>query len=84
MGAYLVRIIGCHGENLKGGKSPEPGPPYAPDLTTTGIGGTWSPEILIAAAHTMEGKGMPWVMLKPLDDLELLAILDYLQSLPER
>ena len=84
-GEYLVRVIGCrdcHGENLTGGSSPAPGAPYAPDLTESGIGGTWSKETLITAVRTMTGKGMPWAALKPLDDPELEAILLYLQSLP--
>ena len=84
-GEYLVRISGCrdcHGEDLTGGQSPEPGAPYAPDLTSSGVGGTWSKETFIAAARTMKGKGMPWMVLKPLDDPELEAILLYMQSLP--
>jgi mono/diheme cytochrome c family protein len=84
-GDYLVRVIGCrdcHGENLTGGSSPAPGAPYAPDLTESGIGGTWSKEAFIVAVRTMKGKGMPWATLKPLDDPELEAILLYLQSLP--
>lgn len=84
-GEYLVRVIGCrdcHGENLTGGSSPAPGAPYAPNLTASGIGGTWSKETFITAVRTMKGKGMPWAALKPLDDPELEAIMLYLQSLP--
>ena len=86
-GDYLVRVIGCrdcHGENLTGGSSPAPGAPYAPDLTSGGVGGTWSKEAFITAVRTMQGKGMPWAALKPLDDPELEAILLYLQSLPSQ
>ena len=86
-GAYLVRVIGCrdcHGENLTGGSSPAPGAPYAPDLTSDGVGGTWSKEMFVTAVRTMKGKGMPWAALKPLDDPELEAILLYLQSLPSK
>ena len=85
-GDYLVRIIGCrdcHGENLAGGKSPEPGAPLAPDLTSGGIAGTWSSQTFITAVHTNQSDYMPWIMLKPLDDSELEAIYLYLQSLPE-
>jgi mono/diheme cytochrome c family protein len=84
-GDYLVRVIGCrdcHGQNLTGGSSPAPGAPYAPDLTSSGVGGTWSTETFITAVRTMKGKGMPWAALKPLGDPELEAILLYLQSLP--
>ena len=83
-GGYLVRIDGCrdcHGENLTGGKSPAPGAPYAPDITSSGVGGAWSQETFITSVRTMKGKGMPWAILKPLDDSELEAILIYLQSL---
>jgi mono/diheme cytochrome c family protein len=84
-GDYLVRVIGCrdcHGENLTGGSSPAPGAPYAPDLTSNGIGGTWSKETFITAVRTMQGKGMPWAALRPLEDPELETILLYLKSLP--
>lgn len=84
-GGYLVRVTGCrdcHGENLTGGKSPEPRAPYAPDITSTGAMGTWSKETLISSVRTLNGTGMPWLMLKPLEDSELEAIYLYLQSLP--
>lgn len=83
-GDYLVRVIGCrdcHGENLTGGKSPAPGSPPAPDITSSGVGGAWSKETFVTSTRTMKGVGMPWVMLKPLDDSELEAIFQYLQSL---
>ena len=86
-GGYLVRIEGCrecHGENLAGGKSPEPGAPQAPDITSNGILGAWSEETFIKAARTSKGKGMPWAILKPLDDSELGAIFRYLQSLTSK
>ena len=86
-GGYLVRIAGCrecHGETLTGGKSPEPGAPQAPDITSNGIFGPWSQETFVTAARTMKGKGMPWGMLKPLDDTELEAIFRYLKSLPSK
>jgi mono/diheme cytochrome c family protein len=86
-GDYLVRVIGCrdcHGEDLTGGSSPAPGAPYAPDLTSNGIAGTWSQETFMTAVRTMKGKGMPWAALKPLEDSDLEAILRYLQSLPSK
>lgn len=84
-GGYLVRVIGCrdcHGEDLTGGKSPEPGAPYAPDITSTGTMGIWSKETFINSVRTWNGTAMPWLLLKPLDDWELEAIYLYLQSQP--
>ncbi len=86
-GEYLVRIEGCrdcHGENLTGGKSPEPGARHAPDITPKGFFRTWSQDKFIKDARTLKGKGMPWAILKPLDDTELDAIFLYLQSLPSK
>ncbi len=84
-GAYLVRIEGCrdcHGEGLTGGNSPVPGGPYAPDITSQGIFGTWSEKTFEAATRVKSGKGMPWDILKPLNSTELDAIYLYLRSLP--
>ena len=86
-GEYLVRVMGCrdcHSENLTGGKSPEPGAPFAPDLTSTGIAGSWSSKTFVTATRTNEGEYMPWGMLKPLDDSELESIFVYLKSLPSK
>lgn len=84
-GGYLVRVTGCrdcHGENLTGGKSPEPGAPHAPDITSSGALGTWSKETFINSVRTLNSMEMPWLMLKPLEDSELEAIYLYLQSQP--
>jgi mono/diheme cytochrome c family protein len=84
-GGYLVRIIGCrdcHGQDLTGGKSPEPGAPPAPGITSSGVVGAWPKETLINQVRTLDGTGMPWLMLKPLNDAELEAIFLYLQSQP--
>lgn len=84
-GEYLVRVIGCrdcHGENLMGGTSPEPNAPFAPDITSNGIAGTWSLQTFITAAHTDISRAMPWVMLQPLNNSELESIFAYLQTLP--
>ncbi len=86
-GEYLVRIDGCrdcHGANLTGGSSPEPGARHAPDITPNGFFRTWSLQKFVTAARTLKGKGMPWSILKPLDDSELDAIYLYLQSLPSK
>lgn len=84
-GGYLVRVIGCrdcHGQDLTGGKSPEPGAPPAPGITSSGVVGAWPKETFINLVRTLEGTEMPWLMLKPLDDTELEAIFLYLQSQP--
>ena len=84
-GGYLVRVGGCrdcHGEELSGGNSPEPGAPHAPDLTLTGAAGSWTKEIFLTSVRTREGGGMPWEDLQPLSDPELESIYLYLQSLP--
>lgn len=84
-GGYLARVIGCrdcHGEGLTGGKNPEPGAPPAPDITSNGVVGAWSKETFINSVRTLDGTGMPWLMLKPLDDAELETIFLYLQSQP--
>jgi hypothetical protein len=86
-GAYLATLGGCrdcHGQDLTGGKSPEPGAPHAPDITLNGVAGAWSPETFIAAVRTMKGVGMPWDELKPLADSDLQAIFLCLQSLPAK
>jgi mono/diheme cytochrome c family protein len=86
-GGYLVRLGGCrdcHGENLGGGHSPEPGAPQAPDLTSSGIFHQWSEETFMTAVRTMNGKGMPWEELRPMSDAELKAMYLYLQALPGR
>jgi len=86
-GGYLTRLGGCrdcHGEDLSGGHSPEPGSPLAPDLTPAGPAGAWSKEAFIAAVRSMKGVGMPWDELRPLSDGELEAILLYLKSVPSK
>jgi hypothetical protein len=84
-GGYLVRVSGCrdcHGQGLTGGKNPEPGAPLAPDITADGSIGAWSEETFINSVRTLDGTGMPWLMLKPLNDPELEAIFLYLHSQP--
>ncbi len=86
-GEYMVRLEGCqdcHGKDYTGGHSPEPGAPFAPDLTSGGAIGQWSQEVFITAVRTMTGKGMPWEDLKPLSDAELAAIYQYIHSLPAK
>jgi len=85
-GDYLVRVVGCrdcHGAELAGGKSPEPGAPPGPNLTPGGGFGGWSQETFITAMRTNQNKGMPWEDFALMSDHELAAIYMYLQSLPE-
>ena len=82
-GGYLVRVSGCrdcHGQDLTGGKNPEPGAPPAPNITSSGSIGAWSGETFINSVRTLDGTGMPWLMLKPFEEAELETILLYLQS----
>ncbi len=84
-GEYLVRIEGCrdcHGENLTGGKSAEPGARRAPDITSSGLPRAWSQDKFVTVGQTRRGSAMPWAILRPLDDVDLKAIFLYLQSLP--
>ncbi|HEX6644591.1 MAG TPA: c-type cytochrome [Gemmatimonadales bacterium] len=91
-GEYLARTggcQGCHGPDLSGGKSHEPGGvPYA-NLTPAGALGSWSEEDFLRALR--EGKrpdgsgidqSMPWKEMGRMTDLELKALFAYLKSLP--
>lgn len=92
-GNYLVRITGCrvcHGEQLNGGKPPEPGAPLGPNLTPGGSLAKWDASGFV---HTMRtgvtpfGKelnvAMPWKDMNHYDDDQLQAIYAYLMSLPK-
>jgi mono/diheme cytochrome c family protein len=91
-GEYLARTggcQGCHGPDLSGGKSHEPGGvPYA-NLTPAGNLGDWGEEDFLRAMR--EGKrpdgsdidpAMPWREMGRMTDLELKALFAYLKSLP--
>ncbi|MEI6410141.1 MAG: cytochrome c [Bacteroidota bacterium] len=92
-GNYLVRINGCrvcHGEQLNGGKPPEPDAPLGPNLTPGGSLAQWDAPGFV---HTMRtgitpfGKElnvfMPWKEMNHYDDDQLQAIYAYLMSLPK-
>jgi mono/diheme cytochrome c family protein len=86
-GAYLARLEGCHdchGEGLVGGNSPEPGSPFAPNLTKSGPVGHWSRQMFLTTVRTRESIFMPWDSLDALSDQQLEAIYLYLQSLPAK
>ena len=92
-GAYLMRINSCrdcHGQELAGGKSDEPGAPPAPNLTDGGELRAWTDEQFIAALRTgitpsgaeLRSEWMPWKYKGQMTDEELKAIWAYLKSLP--
>lgn len=90
-GEYLSRFCtSCHGEDLSGKKSPEPGAPIAPNLTPAGGAGAWSEGEFIQTMHTgvtpngynLDPEYMPWKSFSKFEDEELQAIYMYLQSLP--
>ncbi len=84
-GEYLVSLFGCrtcHGENLTGGKSPNPAAPPAAGITMGSIMSDWTLEDFIDATQTLESEYMPWEGLAVMTKDELAAIQMYLVSLP--
>ena len=92
-GGYLVAISGCrgcHGEELSGGRGPDPGAPPSPNLTPGGALAEWSEEDFIATIRTgttpegeeIDSAFMPWRVYARATDDELRAIWLYLQTLP--
>ncbi|MBE0428683.1 MAG: c-type cytochrome [Thermoleophilia bacterium] len=73
----------CHGEDLTGGQSPEPGGPFSPDLTPAGRLGGWSEEDFIGIMRAGQGEFMPWENYAKMTDTELGAIYRYLRSMPK-
>lgn len=92
-GAYLAATCtGCHGPGFSGGPIPGAPPSIAPaaNITRAGIG-HWTEADFIAALRTGRrpdgsaiGKGMPWPVLGRMTDVELLALYDYLRSVPPK
>ena len=92
-GEYLVNINGCrdcHGTQLSGGKTPQPGSPLAPNLTPAGDLSTWKESDFLQALHSgvtptgmLPPQFMPWGYKGKMTDDELDAIFMYLQSLPK-
>ena len=91
-GQYLVSVggcRGCHGPNLVGGPSPEPGAPPAANITPAGPIGQWSEAQFFTAIRTgtrPDGSKilefMPWKSMSRHTDDELHAIWLYLQTVP--
>jgi cytochrome c553 len=91
-GQYLVGVggcRGCHGPNLVGGPSPEPGAPPAANITPAGPIGQWSEADFTRTIRTgtrPDGSKlkdfMPWRSMASHTDEELHAIWLYLQTVP--
>ncbi|HVN16990.1 MAG TPA: cytochrome c [Anaerolineales bacterium] len=94
-GQYLVNVNDCrtcHGEQLSGGKYPDPTlNVITPNLTPGGEVGFWSEDQFIQTirtgmtpgGHQLNPKLMPWQDYGRMTDDELKAIYMYLQSLPK-
>lgn len=93
-GEYIANVSGCkacHGENLAGAQSPEPGSPYAPGLGAGSEVFYWTDEDFIKTMRTGVtpsghelGEFMPWKDFGNLSDERLKALLLYLRSQPAK
>ena len=92
-GEYLSRFCtSCHGADLSGKQSSEPGAPIAPNLTPGGGLGNWSETGFIQTMRTgvnphgyhIDPDYMPWKSFGKLAGQELQALWMYLASLPAR
>ena len=92
-GEYLVNVADCricHGATLSGAQPPEPGAPFAPNLTPGGELAEWRAADFITTirtgttpdGHSLDPRFMPWPDYAHLTDDDLTAIFRYLQSLP--
>ena len=92
-GGYLMSITlcrMCHGPELAGAPSLEPGMPPGPNLTPGGELGNWSEAEFIQTmrtgvsphGHELDPEVMPWDVYAKLTDDELKGLWLYLQSLP--
>jgi cytochrome c1 len=92
-GNYLVDVFGCnhcHGEQLNGGKDPDPNAPFAPNITPGGDFGYWDLEgfsLAMRTGQTPDGRQlsnfMPWQATKNMSDENLEAVYNFLKSVPE-
>lgn len=92
-GEYLVNISGCrtcHGQNLAGGKDPDPEAPLGPNLTPGGKLASWSEADFVRtmrSGQTLDGRQlrpefMPWPQLGQFSDDELHAVWLFLHNQP--
>jgi mono/diheme cytochrome c family protein len=92
-GEYLVNAHGCracHGAELSGAQPPEPGAPFAPNLTPGGELLGWDEADFMTTLRTgvtptgeALADSMPWQGLGKMTDDEMKAVWLYLQSLPK-
>ena len=92
-GEYIANTTdcrSCHGVNLTGGKSLEPGAPPAPSLAPDGSLANWTAVDFITTMRTgitpigqaLNPTFMPWQDFGRMTDEDLTALFLYLQSLP--
>jgi mono/diheme cytochrome c family protein len=92
-GEYLVNTgdcRACHGPDLAGAQSPEPGSPFSPNLTPAGVLAIWTADDFIETMHTgvtpygrqLDPNFMPYKYYSRMNDQDLTTIFLYLQSLP--
>ena len=94
-GDYMINTHDCrlcHGQELAGGKHPDPTIKLiSPNLTPGGEVGFWTEEQFIntlrtgvtPSGHELDAEHMPWEIYRLFTDDELKAIYLYLQSLPK-
>lgn len=94
-GEYLMSVTLCHichGPQLTGGSSLEPGMPPGPDLTSSGDLGNWSEADFLQtirsgvtpSGYELNPEFMPWDKFRKMTDDELRSLWLYLQSLPPK
>lgn len=94
-GEYVVNMFGCrtcHGPDLHGGPSPDPNSPVTTDISPSGILANWNLEDFRSFSVTgitkeekvVDNKFMPWSAIGRLDDTEITAIWEYLQTIPPK
>jgi len=92
-GEYMINTgdcAACHGADLAGGQSPEPGAPFSSNLTPGGILAIWMVEEFIQTMRTgvtpygrqLDGNFMPYEDYGRLTNEDLTAMFLYLQTLP--
>jgi mono/diheme cytochrome c family protein len=90
--AYTGDCHACHGADLAGGQSAEPGAPFSPNLTPSGVLSIWTADEFIETMQTgvtpygrkLDGNFMPYKAFARMTDDDLTAMFMYLQSLPAK
>lgn len=87
-GRYIASVtcVECHGDQLQGGKHPDPSAPAAPALHRTG---SWTSEQFALALRTgrtperqISDQYMPWKYYAHLTDIEVAALQAYIKTVP--